>query len=135
MTFVGAIAAGGKGIQPYLVQRITSDGITTYSASPQSGQRIMSKATAETLRELMAFNVTDKYGSKNFPGMTVCAKTGTAEVGGDKKPNATIAGFVTDEQYPLAFIIAVEDGGYGREICVPILSKVLAACKTVMDAQ
>lgn len=135
MTFVGAIAAGGKGVQPYLVEQITSDGLTTYSARAQSGQRILSKTTAETLKEMMAFNVTDKYGSSNFPGMTVCAKTGTAEVGGDKKPNAMIAGFVADEQYPLAFVIAVEDGGYGREICVPILSKVLVACKSVLDAE
>lgn len=135
MTFVGAIAAGGKGAQPYLVQRITSEGIPAYSAKTQSGQRIMSASTAETVREYMAFNVTDKYGSENFPGLTVCAKTGTAEVGGDKKPNAMIAGFVADEQYPLAFVVAVEDGGYGREICVPILSKVLAACKQILDAQ
>lgn len=135
MTFAGAIAAGGKGVQPHLVQRISSDGITTYSASTQYGDRIMSKATAETIQELMAFNVTDKYGSENFPGLTVCAKTGTAEVGGDKKPNAMIAGFVADEQYPLAFVIAVEDGGYGREVCVPILSKVLGACKAVLDAE
>lgn len=134
MTFVGAIAADGKGVQPYLVEKIRSDGITSYSAKVQSADRIMSKSTAQTVRELMAFNVTDKYGSENFPGMTVCAKTGTAEVGGNKKPNAMIAGFVADEQYPLAFVIAVEDGGYGREICVPILSKVLAACKTVLDA-
>ena len=93
----------------------------------------MSATTAEKLREYMGFNVTDKYGSDNFPGLTVCAKTGTAEVGGGKKPNAMIAGFVADEEYPLAFVIAVEDGGYGRQICVPILSKILAACKEVMD--
>ena len=133
MTFVGAIAAGGKGAQPYLVQKIASDGITTYSADTRQGDRIMSASTAATIRELMAFNVSDKYGSEHFPGLTVCAKTGTAEVGGDKKPNAMIAGFVADEQYPLAFVVTVEDGGYGREICVPILSKVLAACKDVLD--
>ena len=135
MTFVGAVAAGGKGVEPYLVEKVTSDGIDTYSAAISSGNRIMTAATAETLREYMAFNVTDKYGSENFPGFTVCAKTGTAEVGGDKKPNAMIAGFVADVEYPLAFIVAVEDGGYGKEICVPILSKVLAACKTVLDKQ
>ncbi len=134
LTFVGAIGGGGKGVQPYLVQRITSGGINSYSARKHSGERIMSAATADTLREYMGFNVTDKYGSHNFPGLTVCAKTGTAEVGGDKKPNAMIAGFVADEEYPLAFVIAVEDGGYGSEICVPILSKVLAACKAEMDA-
>ncbi len=135
MTFVGAIAAEGKGVYPYLVENITSDSITTYSADTRSGERIMSASTAQKLREFMGFNVTDKYGSENFPGLTVCAKTGTAEVGGDKKPNAMIAGFVADEQYPLAFVIAVEDGGYGREICVPILSKVLASCKALLDAQ
>lgn len=134
MNFVGAVAAGGKGVEPYLVDRITSDGITTYSADSRSGERIMSAATAEVLKEYMAFNVADKYGSENFPGLTVCAKTGTAEVGGNRKPNAMIAGFVADEEYPLAFIIAVEDGGYGREICVPILSCVLAACKEIMEA-
>lgn len=133
MTYVGAIASGGKGVSPYLVEKITSEGITSYSAKTQSLERIMSATTAEKLREYMGFNVTDKYGSDNFPGLTVCAKTGTAEVGGGKKPNAMIAGFVADEEYPLAFVIAVEDGGYGRQICVPILSKILAACKEVMD--
>jgi peptidoglycan glycosyltransferase len=133
LTFLGGIAAGGKGVSPYLVQNVKSDGITTYSAQTQSCERIMSASTAETVREFMGFNVSDKYGSENFPGLTVCAKTGTAEVGGDKKPNAMLAGFVADEQYPLAFIVAVEDGGYGREICVPILSKVLMVCKTVLD--
>jgi hypothetical protein len=44
-------------------------------------------------------------------------------------------GFVTDEEYPLAFIAVVENGGYGSATCVPILSKVLAACKDVLDAQ
>ena len=135
MSFVGAIAAGGKGVYPYLVEKIASDGITAYSARTQSGDRIMSAATAEKVREFMAFNVTDKYGSENFPGLTVCAKTGTAEVGGDKKPNAMIAGFVADEEYPLAFVVAVEDAGYGREVCVPILSKVLSACKTFLDGE
>jgi peptidoglycan glycosyltransferase len=82
----------------------------------------------------MAFNVSDKYGSENFPGMTVCAKSGTSQLGGTEISNAMFAGFVTDEAYPLAFMVVVENGGYGAGACVPVLSKVLAACKTVMDA-
>ena len=135
MTFVGAIAAGGRGVTPYLVENITSDGITSYQAKTKQEQRLMSASTAEKLQELMGFNVADKYGSEHFPGLTVCAKTGTAEVGGGKKPNAMLAGFVMDEQYPLAFIVAVEDGGYGREVCIPIISRVLEACKAVLDAE
>ena len=133
MAFVGAIAAEGKGVQPYLVQQITSGGLRTYSAWTNKNERIMSATTAKTVGEYMGFNVLDNYGSENFPGLTVCAKTGTGEVGGDQNPNATIAGFVADEEYPLAFVIVVENGGYGRDVCIPILSKVLESCKLVLD--
>lgn len=133
MTFVGAIATGGKGMQPYIVAEVDSGIGSGYTARGLKGSRIMSEETAEIIREFMAFNVTDKYGSENFPGLTVCAKTGTAEVGGDKKPNAVFTGFVEDEQYPFAFIVIVEDGGYGKSVCVPIMSRVLAACKAMVD--
>lgn len=133
MTFVGAIAAGGKGVLPHLVQQVSSDNVMGYFAKAKHGERLMSETTAETVGQYMGFNVVNKYGSDNFPGLTVCAKTGTAEVGGDKKPNAVFTGFVQEEQYPLAFIAIVEDGGYGRDICVPMIAKVLAACKEAMD--
>lgn len=133
MTFVGAIAAGGRGVQPYLVDEITVGSTRSYSANTVTMERIMSASTAKVLQEYMGFNVQDKYGSQNFPDMTVCAKTGTGEVGGGKKPNATIAGFVSDDRYPLAFIVMVEEGGYGSDVCVPILSEVLAACKEYLD--
>ena len=133
MTYVGAIAAGGKGVQPHLVSGITVNGSDHYDAKTQAGKRIMSEETARIVAEYMAFNVSDKYGSENFPGLTVCAKTGTGEVRGGKKPNATLAGFVADDAYPLAFMIVVEEGGYGAQACIPIASKVLAACKTAID--
>lgn len=134
MTFLGAIAGGGRGAEPYLVESITVNGGKTYSADMKKSDRLMSETTAQVLKEYLMNNVDSKYGAENFPGLTVCAKTGTAEVGGNKKPNAMLTGFVADEAYPLAFIVAVEDGGYGSTVCVPILSKVLAACKSAMDA-
>lgn len=133
MTFLGAVAAGGRGVDPYLVEKITVNGSTTYEASANKTDRLMSKETAEVLREYMMNNVQTKYGEDNFPELMVCAKSGTAEVGGDKRPNAMFAGFVADEDYPLAFIVTVENGGYGSTVCVPILSQVLASCKAAMD--
>jgi peptidoglycan glycosyltransferase len=94
----------------------------------------MSTETARILQEMLRANVETYYGDENFPGLTVCAKSGTAEVGGDKKPNAMFTGFVMDEEYPLAFIVCIEDGGYGRPTCMPVLSKVLQSCKEMMDA-
>lgn len=134
MTYVGAIAAGGRGAEPYLVSRITCGGQETYAAQTQMGDRLVSANTAKILQEYLRNNVEVMYGANNFPGLTVCAKTGTAQVDGSEKPNAMIAGFVADEEYPLAFIVAVEDAGAGGKVCVPILSKVLAACKESMDS-
>ena len=133
VAFVGAIGNGGVSTAPHIVTNITVGGRETYRAETASKGRIMSAETAGTLQAMMRNNVQTKYGPENFPGLTVCAKSGTAEVGGDKKPNAMFTGFVSDERYPLAFIAVVEDGGFGRQICVPVLSKVLAGCKAVMD--
>ena len=49
-------------------------------------------------------------------------------MGGGKDPNATFSGFVMDEDYPLAFIVVVENGGSGYRACIPIISQVLEAC-------
>ena len=135
LMFVGAIAGGGQSAQPYVVQSVTVGGKTTYAASTTAMERIMPQQTAETLAALMRNNVTGHYGQEHFNGLTVCAKSGTGEVGGGKKPNATFTGFVTDEDYPLAFIVCVENAGYGRTVCIPIISKVLAQCKIVLDGE
>ena len=130
LTFVGAIANGGVRIAPYFILQAAVGGDITYAPLSQNGERIMSETTAQIVREFMRFNVTDKYGVDNFSDLTVCAKTGTAEVGGDKKPNAMLTGFVKDDDCPLAFIVCAEDAGYGAKVCVPIVSKILQACKT-----
>ena len=133
LAFMGAIASGGAGVQPHVVSKVTCGDKVTYSADAVPMERIMSPEVAQELQRMMRNNVTEKYGAEHFPGLTVCAKSGTGQVDGGKEPNAVFTGFLTDEEYPLAFIAVVEDAGYGRQICVPILSKVLAVCKEVMD--
>ena len=124
LRFVGAVANDGKVTQPYLVERVSVDGKTTYKATVQAGEQIISSQTASVLHAYMLNNVTAKYGAEKFPGLVVGAKTGTAEVEG-QKPNAMLAGFVTDSEMPLAFLVCVEDAGYGKTVCIPIASKVL----------
>ena len=135
MTFMGAIAGGGVGAEPYLMAQVTSGGEITYRAKTHRTERIMSQETADTVRQYMRNNVQSVYGDWNFPGLSVCAKSGTSQLGGSEKSNAMFAGFVENEEYPLAFIVVVENGGYGSHACVPILSKVLAACKAVLDGE
>ena len=135
MVFMGAIAGGGKAANPYLVSQVSIDGEITYGAKTSYTDRIMNETIANILTEYMRNNVSAVYGDHNFPGLTVCAKSGTSQLGGDQVSNAMFAGFVEDEAYPLAFMVVVENGGYGSSTCVPILSKVLAACKSVLDGK
>lgn len=135
MSFMGAIAGGGKAAQPHLVSHVTAEGEITYEAETVISERIMSEEVAEKLQSYLRNNVVSTYGKEKFPDLTVCGKSGTSQLGGDQDPNAMFTGFVLDEKYPLAFIAVVENGGYGSATCVPILSKVLTACKEVMDAQ
>lgn len=132
LSLVGAVANDGVGQKMYLVDTIKTGMTTTYEAKPESTKRLMSTQTAQTMQELMRNNVENYYGDEHFAGFTVCAKSGTAEVGGDQKPNAMFTGFLMDEEYPLAFIVTIENGGYGRLTCVPVLEKVLLAIRDAL---
>lgn len=135
MTFMGAIAGGGSAAEPYLVAKVTSGDNVTYEARTRKTERILPKDVAETVQAYMRNNVQIIYGDRNFPGLSVCAKSGTSQLGGEQTSNAMFAGFVMDEEYPLAFMVVVENGGYGASTCVPVISKVLGACKSVLDGE
>ena len=101
LRFVAALANDGILVEPYL-----------FNGTETESVRLVEEGTAKTLQDMMAFNVVDHYGTDNFPGLNLCAKTGTAEVG-DGTNNAWFAGFLDDNSHPYAFVVLVEDGGYG----------------------
>lgn len=135
MTFMGAIAGGGNAAEPYIMAHVENGGETTYSAKTVKTGRLMPESVAQKMKEYMRFNVQQVYGDWNFPGLSVCAKSGTSELGGGLTSNAMFAGFVEDEAYPLAFMVVIENGGYGAQNCVPVISKVLGVCKAVLDRE
>lgn len=135
LTFIGAIANGGIGALPHVVERITVATQETYSAGTEMTDRLMSVSTAQKLKEMMRTCVEVKYGVENFPDITVCAKSGTAEMDGEIASNALFTGFVDDSEYPLAFIVVVQEGGYGSNTCIPIVDQVLTVCMEVLDRE
>lgn len=75
-------------------------------------ERIMKESTAYILKEMMHNDVVENYGEDNFPGITMYAKSGTAEVG-DNAPHAWFVGFGEKEGRTLAFVVVIENGGWG----------------------
>jgi len=134
MTYVGAIANGGVSVIPRLISKSeTPSGIPTGLYFKHSGGRVLSADTAETLSDMMHDDVVKNYGESNFPGLDLCAKSGTAEVGGDSAPNAWFAGFIRNEDYPLAFVVLVENGGSGARVAGPIANAALQAAIKAME--
>jgi peptidoglycan glycosyltransferase len=123
LRFMGILAGGGAMAEPYFVATAGD-----YTAAPKQSESILAEETTLFLREFMRNNVETVYGAWQFPDVGVCAKSGTAEAGEGIAPTATFAGFCTDENYPLAFFVAVEQGGSGSETCAPIAGRVLSVC-------
>ena len=127
MRLMGAIANGGRPVLPHLIYKETDlAGLTLYRDGTGHGSRTFSRATCETLKEMMANNVAVTYGQENFGDLKLCAKSGTAEVG-DASPHAWFAGFLDDADHPLAFVVFVENGGGGASAAGPIASALLQA--------
>lgn len=120
MAYVGAIANGGERVTPRLLKD---------SASPST--RILSEATAKKLGGMMRNDVISTYGDGNFSGLKLCAKTGTAELNG-QQPNSWFVGYMDRYDCPLAFVVVVENGGWGISTAGPIAEEVLqAAVKSI----
>ena len=89
---------------------------------PRRTGRLIARDTAETLADMMAYNVTAAYGTSRFPNMDLCAKSGTAEVGGGQAPHAWFTGFLRDEDHPYAFLVLVAAGDVASRVLNALVS-------------
>lgn len=120
MILMGAIANGGTPVLPHTVADHSIFGGST------SGGQLLDADVAQKLKTMMRNNVVNGYGDDMFPGMQVCAKTGTAEIEGEED-TGWIVGFSDDPSTPYAFAIVVEEGGYGRTSAGYIASALMSA--------
>ncbi len=115
LRLVSAIANGGSVVEPTLLLDNTNDSTT-----------LLKTSTANKLRDMMNYNVRAHYGTNTFPGLNLCAKTGTAEVG-DGTSHAWFTGFLLDDAHPYAFVVLVENGGGGLSVAGSVANTVLQA--------
>ncbi|MBO4339665.1 MAG: penicillin-binding protein [Clostridia bacterium] len=134
LTLVGAIANGGASPKPYVVSKITtSSGIKVFSQKTKLMDEYMSGETASKLKKMLRFDVEDVYGDWSFPNLEMCGKTGTAEVGGDKRPHAWFVGFSQREDLPLAVVVIIENGGSGSGNAIPVANRVMQEAKKLYE--
>ncbi|MGX5214850.1 penicillin-binding transpeptidase domain-containing protein [Streptomyces violaceus] len=119
MASVSATVKAGTFHQPYLVSPDV-DGRKLAKAS-----RTMSAGTLSQLRDLMSYTADYGTAAEAMAGVggDAGAKTGSAEVDGQKKPN----GWFTAYRGDLAAAGVVQQGGHGGETAGPIVAALLKA--------
>ena len=114
LRLVCAIANGGTEVEPSMV-----------ADTQHSSTLLVSPATADALTEMMRFTANEHYNaSELFPGMNICAKTGTAELG-DGTSHSWFVGYLEKEEHPYAFVTLVERGGFGITAAGSVTGEVL----------
>ena len=121
LRLVSAIANGGEAEEPVLLK-----------GAHTSATKLMEQDTADRIKDMMAYNVTAAYGASRFPGLSLCAKTGTAERG-DGTSNAWFVGFLNDSDHPYAVTVCIEKGGGGLANAGPVANAVLQAAVAAND--
>lgn len=119
LRFVSAVGNGGELFEPHIL----------LEGEPREAAAFMEPSTAETLGQMMNYNVAAHYGGEErFPGLAnvLCAKTGTAELG-DGASHAWFAGFLKDEKHPYAFVVMIERGGGGLNAAGALANTLLQA--------
>lgn len=125
MRYMGAIANGGKAVSPTLIQSVkTQAGFSMSTGTKVTTTEIMTKENADTIKTMMRNAVINVFGDSRYPGLNLCAKSGTAQVDG-KESTAWFAGFMDSDEYPYAFVVVVEEGGNGARNAGPIANAVL----------
>ena len=115
LRLVCAIANGGTLVEPHMIRGDAEPARTL----------LLHPYTAEKLISMMNYNAVSHYNAEElFPGLKLCAKTGTAEIGDDLS-HSWFVGFLADEEHPYAFVTLVERGGFGISTAGPIAAEVM----------
>lgn len=119
---------GGDLPVPYFVEKIDSPTGFDFGGRAKGRQirNIMSKKTAEEVRQIMIIDVEKGFGAQaGVPGLTVGGKTGTAQLGGETNPHAWFIGFAERKDgRSVVMAVLVENAGHGSEVSAPIFAKV-----------
>jgi len=123
-----AILNGGKIIRPHLVDKIMDSNknvIETIETKVLS-EGFIDQANLLIIKEAMRQTVTDGSARLlNDLPVAVGAKTGTAEVVGQKNPNAWATVFVPFDDPQMVIAVLVENAGEGSQVAIPIIKEVL----------
>ena len=114
-TIAATIANGGRRMTPQLVRSILAPDLSVLDRlEPELAETAMSRFTASRLRDMMVAAENTYSNDGKINGVSIAAKTGTAEHGANPKntpPHGWYVAFAPAEDPQVAIAVVVEDGG------------------------
>ena len=130
---IAMVANGGYDVHPTLIEGVTDDGAVLEQATDRSvSLRVISPATAETLRQMMVDVVEEGTGGKaknvycGSGGKTASAQTGTF-VEGAEIVHAWFGGFFPAEEPKYALVVFQEGGQSGGQTTAEVFRTISEA--------
>jgi penicillin-binding protein A len=131
------IANGGMRMKPRLVRNILAPDLSVLDrTAPEEVGAAMSRTTADQIRDLMVAAENSYRNDGKINGVSIAAKTGTAEHGADPKntpPHGWYVAFAPADNPQVAIAVLVENGGdrnleaTGGSLAAPIGRAVIGA--------
>lgn len=139
-----AVANGGVMMQPHLLKRrLDRSGEVIEEIAPQEVRRVISVATADTLREMLVGVVERGTGTEaRVSGLRIAGKTGTAQqlangAYSKSKYNASFVGFFPADDPKVALLVLLDsptNGYYGGQVAAPIFREIARRIAGVASA-
>src|SRR5262249_37599977 len=124
---VQAIAADGKLMRPHLVPEVRSGGTVLYATQPELERQAIGQPAAQQMRSIMQTSVEIGYAKPvALPGVTIGAKTGTAETS-TGVPHSWFVALAPVNAPRFAIAVITEYGGEGSRSALPVARLGLAA--------
>ncbi|HEY6424985.1 MAG TPA: penicillin-binding protein 2 [Pseudonocardiaceae bacterium] len=134
---VATIANHGVRMKPQLVRSTVAPDLSVLdSFGPEQAETAMSRNTADLIRNMMVAAENSYRNDGKINGVTIAAKTGTAEHGANPKntpPHGWYVAFAPADNPQVAIAVVVEDGGdrnleaTGGSLAAPIGRAVIGA--------
>ncbi|MFA5134070.1 MAG: penicillin-binding protein 2 [Patescibacteria group bacterium] len=130
ISYISAIANGGKIYQPMVMKKITSEsGETIKESQPKTSYDYSSdidiiKEIQKGMRDAVQKSYGTAYLLNDLP-MAVSAKTGSAQIENNKKINAFFVGYAPSDNPQIAILILVEDASEGSLNTVPVAKNIM----------
>ena len=121
-----AVANDGVMMEPkLLLQAVSPAGTQRAAFAPAAYRTALPSGIAATVREYMREVTASGTGRQAaVSGLSVCCKTGTAEIDTQENDNAWFVGFIENENLPFAVCVVVQDSGTGGSVAAPVAQKI-----------